>query len=336
MRLESAEPRRDVSSDDRSEPNVLRRLGEPEPEVGRHVDAAIDESARLYAQNAVASRTRADASGGPEFNDRILYVGMNGKDGQCDREARSLAYGGNVVVGHSERDRALGADHVLVGGRPTDLATAWGALDFAMSIGLPRDQASGVARAILNAPAGSRDELAGIASVWVRAEHGERIPSRLVLSGHCWGNSIWDGGSENLGELSFSSLRSLARAMPHAAAQVEDLMISACSSGFDGESATGVRFPLSTWKEIFPNLKTAWGYGNEHHSPTGAQAIAHIAAWAHATRGRVQSLDGKKAVDSFFDAVKRSAPDPSKIGKPQLDGNVSVWTVSQGYVPGRG
>ena len=324
---------RGVSHDDEPELPVARELGAHD--VGRHVDESLDRAARLYAENAVPTRSRPDAAGAPSFNDQILYVGMNSKDGQCALEAASLRYGGNVVIEHGERERAVGADHVRVGTHVVDLATDDGAAAFAKSLGLPEKQAEAIAKVVRHADAGSRDELAGIARVWARAEQGHDIPSRMVLSGHCFGNSVWDGGTANLGELEFSSICALAAAMPKASARVEDLMISGCSSGYDGATATGVRFPLSAWKGIFPNLKTAWGYGNEHHSPSGAQAIGHIAAWANATRGRVQSLDGKRAVDSYFAAVKRAAREPSRIQAPQLAGNVSVWTASQGYVPGK-
>jgi len=333
MRIDPTD-RRDPPSDDPALPlaRESRREAERTLEPGRHVDASSAEAARLYAQNAVSTRGRVDASGGPAFNDRILYVGMNGKDGQCDREAASLRYGGNVVIEHGER--SVGADHARVGARVVDLATDEGAAALAKSLGLPDAQTAAIAKAIRNAHDGSRDELAGIARVWARAEQGHDIPSRVVISGHCFGNAVWDGDGQ-LGELEFSSIRALAAAMPRAAARIEDVMISACSSGFDGASATGARFPLSAWKDMFPSLKTAWGYGNEHTSPTGAQAIGHIAAWANATRGRVQSLDGKKSVEAFFAAIKRAAPDPSKIQAPQLAGNVSVWTAEQGYVPGK-
>lgn len=150
-----------------------------------------------------------------------------------------------------------------------------------------------------------------------------------------------DGGTEGLGNLAFSSIHALARAMPRASAQIEDVMVSACSSGFDGASAIGTRLPLSDWKKAFPNLKTAWGYGSpkDYHSPTGQQAVMHIGAWEHATRGRAQNVDGKSAVDSHFksveDAAKKMNPD-FKLDKPQLDDNVSVWTAAHGYVQGRG
>ena len=331
MRIESVDARARVESED--EHVSLAPTHRP-PAQSAASDEAIDASLRLYAQNVTSSANVADASGGPAFNDRVMYVGMNTDEGQCDREARAI---GGVVIGHSERDKALGADKVRVGDRVLDLATDAGAAEFALSLGLPGAQTNLIANILRNSWPGGRDELAAIARVWADGEKGKAVPSRVVLSGHCYGDAIWDGGKENLGTLAFDNLRALAAAMPKASAQVEDLMISACSSGFTGADVTERRQPMTHWKNVFPNLKTAWGYGSakDYHSPTGQQAVMHIAAWEHATRGRVQTLDGKHVVDAYFDDVRRANPGV-KIDAPQCDGNVSVWTASQGYVEGKG
>jgi hypothetical protein len=271
----------------------------------------------------------------PELNDRVMYVGMNTVQHQCDREAYALHAA--VVIGHGERDKAVGADHVRVGDRVVDLATDAGAVEFAQSLGLPDAQANVIANVIRHSWHGSRDELAAIARVWSAAEKGGSVPSRLVLSGHCYGNSIWDAGDENVGALVFANLRALASAMPRAAAHIEDVMISACSSGFVGADVTDQRDSFALWKTAFPNLKTAWGYASakDYHSPTSEQAIMHIQAWEHATRGRVQTLDGKRALDSYFDELRRENPN-AKIGDAELGGNVSTWSASRGYVEGKG
>jgi len=270
----------------------------------------------------------------PTFDDRVMYVGQNSANHQCDREARAIHAA--VVIGHSERDATLGADKTRVGDRVVDLATDAGAVEFVQSLGLPDAQANVVANVIRHSWHGCRDELAAIARVWAEAEKGGSVPSRLVLSGHCYGNSVWDGGDEDLGALVFANLRALASAMPRAAARIEDVMISACSSGFAGADAIDQRDSLALWKTAFPNLKTAWGYGSakDYHSPTSQQAIMHIQAWEHATRGRVQTLDGKRALDSYFDELRRENPGV-KIDRPELAGNVSVWTSSRGYVEGQ-
>jgi hypothetical protein len=274
---------------------------------------------------------------------------MNGVEGQWKREAAQLASSSSViVVQHAEiaadKDRAaLGADHIDIGtrGAPNvvDLTTKDGCKVFAASLGLPPAQSDAVANVIHGAQSG-RDELAQIAQVWAKAEQGESIPNRLVLSGHSGGNTIYDGDGVN-GGLSFASVKELADTLPAAAAQIEDVMISACSSGYDGANAQG-RAELSDWSRHFPNLKTAWGYASpdEHHSPSGPQAAMHIGAWEVATRGRTTELHGKQAVDSYFKAQDPAYFESTKrqhhLDAPQFDGNVSTWTSTHGYVEGKG
>ena len=108
-------------------------------------------------------------------------------------------------------------------------------------------------------------------------------------------------------------------------------MISACSSGYDGQAA-GSRAKLSDWSRTFPNLKTAWGYASEngeYHSPSQVQAVMHINAWEQATRGRVEDVHAKQSIDQYF--IQDNVRD-----KPQFDGNVSTWTAARGYVEGKG
>jgi hypothetical protein len=315
-----------------------------------------DEATRLFAQSARAISTASDATtaaSAPRMNDRVLYVGMNSEGGQSGQEERGLAIPvdpaashatnvrgttGHVAIGHSERDATLGSDRVRVAGEVVDLATGAGAAAFAASLGLPAAQARTIAQLLTSAPAGTRDELAGIAAEWAKAERGGECPSRLVVSGHCDGKGVWGNGASDEGTLAFSSLFALARAMPRAASFVEDVMLSACSSGYDGPSA-GERTALSAWKQHFPNLRTAWGYGGKsdapgaYRSPSFQQAVMHVGAWEKATRGRVENLDGAGAVRRYFDAARARNP---TVDAPQVPENVSVWTVRQGYVQGEG
>ena len=299
------------------------------PHVSRPHELLLDGNARLYAENArrdaSAANPGATSGAGPRFNDRILYVGMNsavvaGKE-QNRREAASLP-AGSVIVGHSE-DGAGGPDRVRVGGRVVDLSTPEGAVAFASSLELPAWQAERIADVLLRAASGSRDELARIAAEWARAERGGSIPSRLVLSGHCSGTGVWDGAGKE-GNLTFESVQALADVMPAAAAQVEDIMLSACSTGYDEGTR---RTSLASWKEHFPNLKTAWGYSSpsDYHSPTGWHAVAHIAAWQLATAGRKAHLDGPGAVRAEYEAFG---------AKPFVASNVATWSVADGYKRG--
>jgi hypothetical protein len=253
----------------------------------------------------------------PRLGDGVLYVGMNSTYGQCDAEARALRGNGpgkREAVGHGEKD--IGADHArMPSGTVVDLGEADEAREFAAALGLPAEQSDRIAEILVHATPGSRDELAQIASVFARAERGGDIPSRWVFSGHSTGQGIYDGDGR-YGALQFNDVFALADAMPRAASQVEDIMLSACSSGFHA---------LTDWREHFPNLKTAWGYGGQtdFHSPTGATAIEHIKAWESATRGRREELHPRA------DIVHSHG---STVG---YENNVSVWTVNQGYVQGR-
>jgi len=111
--------------------------------------------------------------------------------------------------------------------------------------------------------------------------------------------------------------------MPTAAADIEDIMLSACSSGY-AESAD-YRTGLQEWRTVFPNLKTLWGYGGakDFHSPTGDAALSHITAWERATRGRAERLDPRAAVAQTHGHL---------VG---YEGNVSWWSSKQGYVQGK-
>jgi hypothetical protein len=266
----------------------------------RNADASVRrfvEASREPSTRALAS-TSASTSAKPRLGDGVLYVGMNGVGAQCDREAALLARSGRgvrVSIAHGERDARLGADRALVGGVAIELGTEEGAQRFARALGLSSAAADQIAAVLFAAPSGSRDELAGIACVFARGERGEDVPSRLVLSGHSVGNAVYDGAGA-LGALRFVDVFALARAMPRAAAQIEDVMLSACNSGH--EHGDDFQIAIGAWAEPFPNLKTVWGYAarTDSHSPTGDIALAHIEAWEIATRGRQEHVDARGAI----------------------------------------
>jgi hypothetical protein len=286
----------------------------PDPLAGQsHGRASAD-----FVRRATAAST--DTGSAPRVarhSDSVLYLGMNSTGNQNSREAGALkadlrGTGAKLtVVARGETDPALGHDKIrLAGANGTssvvDLGTGDGRATFVDSLHLPADTAARVVDVLASAAPGGRDELAGLAQVFARGEKGESMPSRLVLSGHSWGDRIYDGagyGDEN--QVSFSSIKELAKAMPAAAGKIEDLMFSACSTGFDGAEVHGNRTALSSWKDAFPNLKTAWGYGTKgdvHTSPTGAGAQADIARWERATRGTTDHLHVNARHVSTWDA----------------------------------
>ena len=115
--------------------------------------------------------------------------------------------------------------------------------------------------------------MAQIAQVWAKGEKGESIPSRMVVSGHHVGSAVWGDGN---GRLSWDALGDLAKAMPNAASQVEDLHLSACYSG--GQSKRDM------FQGMFPNIKTIWAYSGSAPG-TGSGATIHQTSWEKATRG---------------------------------------------------
>jgi len=216
-------------------------------------------------------------------NDGIVLVGMN-EDNK--HEARNLRRQGANVIG--VHDSAAGNDKISSGGRTYDLTDGGQRLAFAQSLGLPPEQTQKIADAIGSAKydgwgsaqTDAMDEVAQLAKIWAKAEHGGAIPSRMIISGHHVGSAVW--GDDN-GEVSWGTLQKLADAMPRAAAQVEDLNVSACYSG-------GAQMQ-SKYEGIFPNLKTVWAYsGSAPGSWSGA--MAHQKYWERATRGDGTDLQG--------------------------------------------
>jgi len=232
--------------------------------VARQAQPALGRGAMVERQS----------SGAPGPNDRILYVGMNAPSTNAEVAALRSSGAGVEVVAHSKE-----WDRVALGGKTFNLQDDGEAKAFALALGLPENVASNVAHVLAHGngdekvPVGSRDELAGIVTQWAAAERGiGSAPSRLVLSGHSTGDSVF--GTD---ELRFDDVKALARAMPRAAAFVEDLHLAGCNTGKNG-SANMERAQLL---EAFPNLRTIWGY--QGSSPLAP--VSHLSSWEAQTRG---------------------------------------------------
>lgn len=273
---------------------------------GRMVDAALASAGATAALRASANAAQmrpstrsAPTPATPRSNDKILHVGMNAPSTE---EVRSLrARGADVTSVQSSRTQ----DTVKVGARTYDLADQAQRDAFVGTLRLPADQSAKVSAAIDQAGSGGRDEMAQIARTWAVGERGGAVPSRLVMSGHSVGDGLW--GDHN-GRIGLDALGSLARAMPSAAKQVEDLNVAACYSGG--------REGVDAWRAIFPNVKTVMAY---HDSAPGAYsgATTHLGRWEAATRGDTGE-------------IRRGIVAGTRKGE-----NVTVWSRDGGYDDGR-
>jgi hypothetical protein len=137
-----------------------------------------------------------------------------------------------------------------------------------------------------------------------RAELGRYTLERLVLSGHHAGGMMW-GDRRGAGELiPTRDLRNVAAAFPVAAAQVKDIMFSACNS----------TAYIELCAEIFPSLESVWVY--EGTSPSVATGSArHITRWERETRGDGLPEGGERV------PTRRDGA-----------GHVAVWTRAEGML----
>lgn len=157
---------------------------------------------------------------------------------------------------------------------------------------------------LLDADPHLREQLADLMRWFNRAEKGEIILDRLVLSGHSngvelWGEASADAESKPGTMVVDRDLRTLTEAFPKAAGQIEDVMFSACFS------INAVELVI----RMFPNLKSCWAYSSFSPDVAGGSG-AHIAGWSKATEGD-QTLE-----------------------KRDKRGSSAMWTREKGYIVG--
>ena len=142
-----------------------------------------------------------------------------------------------------------------------------------------------------------------------RAEDGDIVLDRLVLSGHSNGFELWGTpesprAKQHPGVLIVEQdLGNVAKAFPSAAGQVRSIMFSAC------ETVGAVEAVLRT----FPNLDSVWSYAG--FSPSVAQGSGeHITAWDKATAGggTPTKKDAKGATAIWTRQDKWLVHDPGK------------------------
>lgn len=145
-----------------------------------------------------------------------------------------------------------------------------------------------------------REQMGDMMRMFRDAEVGQYRLERLVLSGHHASGEMWGKpeGQNSPGSMMLErDLTNLSNAFPQAAAQVKDIMFSACNSKGQVEMV----------RRVFPNLRSAWVYGG--YSPDIKQRSAeHIKKWERKTRG---------------EKVPR---------KRDKVGNTAIWTSDKGFV----
>ncbi|MCB9653709.1 MAG: hypothetical protein H6729_06220 [Deltaproteobacteria bacterium] len=261
--------------------------------MGGRLDAIAD------ASGVQALRSLALVNGPRGGNDDIMHVGMRDANHyETDAlERRAKARGQAIIKVGGDTSTVTGND-----GKTYDLSKTADITGFAKTLGLPADQTKKVADAIEKAPKSGRDEMAGIAKTWAKAEKGGRIPSRLIVSGHSVGGDFFG----DRGSLPKDSLMDLASAMPRAAGQIEDIHLSGCYSL--GRSTT------EDWRAAFPNLRTAMAY-NESAPKAESSAPSHQLAWEAATRGRTNKLSRSIAHGSVVWSQKSGFDDGEALPK---------------------
>jgi hypothetical protein len=260
------ETERVESAVDRSKPAetpLRRELTRPSPAL---------EAAR--ARPSLAERMGAIRSADAAPNLDILFIGLN-REAPVEAEGLAKTQGGSFSV-ELVAGSPNGKNMVRVeGGHGEvmlyDVTKAADLEAFVASLGLPAERSADVKGVIDRTPLGGKDEIAELARIWSRAEHGEAVPTRLVLSAHSTGEQFWG----DHGKFDADHLSDLAAAMPRAAALIQHVDVAAC---YVGNRAMAERF-----HDMFPNLKTYLSYAET--SPKALKgSIGHLKAWERATR----------------------------------------------------
>ena len=227
--------------------------------------------------------------------DTTILLGLNASSSY---EAAELRKHGNkiIYIGPGKQDQ------ITLNKITYDLHTKKDIESFSGSLDLSMSKTQGIANTIHSTGANIRDELAQLALEFSKLEKNGSTVNRLIISGHSVGNNqFW--GDDN-GILTFADLKALTKAMPTAAGKLEDIHLSACSSGDSRE--------LKRLRSIFPNLTTIWAYDTSAPGSYSG-ATTHLSRWDKATRGSTLELNRIIAA------------------KTRKGDNVVVWSKNGGY-----
>ena len=291
----------------------------PPPPVAPTLTAPVSESPQ-QAPDQTQTTPRPVADFEPT-NDGILFLGINPAAKLESEALEKSAITGKVTIIQDTPDGVLNGH---------DLKTEAGITGFTQSLKLPPESQQKLAQVLTEIKPEMRDEFAQIAEIWSKGENGENIPSRLVLSGHSDGKNIFSESGR--GRYSLNTLKSMAEIMPRAAAQIEDVHISGCNSGF--------KFNAERFQETFPNLKTFWAYTGTAPS-TGTNSEGHLKRWEQVTRGHVDGLERTQVNKGLgirgetvgvWSAEKGYQADPESLNSSRSDQD--MYDQTQAYLNG--
>jgi len=246
-------------------------------------------------------------------NDDIVYFGMNPESRAGELGVLKANAHGSVTGATGEKKQ----DTATVNGQRVSLTEDAG-LDTYMSqfSGLDAGRQTRLRDFIKGISGGAKDEVAQLARIMYEAEIGKRLMKRVVMSGHSGGTTLY-GHNADYSEsqsLNFTDLFPLTGLFPMATGQVEDLMLSACNTGWTDK--------LDTYKTLFPNLRSIWGYVG--FSPAyGGGSERHITNWEKSSRGTVD----QQKMDAARDKVAQ--------GSGKNDKHVALWTREYGVTGGK-
>ncbi|HEU5055486.1 MAG TPA: DUF4157 domain-containing protein [Kofleriaceae bacterium] len=247
-------------------------------------------------------------------NEDIVYFGMNPESRAGELGVLRNNAQGNVTGAIGERQQ----DTAVVNGNRVSLNEDAG-LDTYMSqfSKLDPGRQTQLREWLKGSAGGAKDELAQLARIFYDAETGKRLMKRMVMSGHSGGTSLYGHNADysNHQSINFSDLNPLTSIFPMAMGQVEDLMLSACNTGWTDK--------LDAYKTLFPNLRSIWGYVG--YSPAyGGGAERHILNWEKGSRGTVD----QRKMDAAREKVAQ--------GSGKNDKHVALWTREHGVAGAKG
>jgi hypothetical protein len=180
------------------------------------------------------------------------------------------------------------------GGASHDLTTAAGKASFRAALvgdGMPVAQADALMKLVGKQVDEAKDEVAMLGVKLWQVGTGAVPASRLVLSGHQNGGTLWGGDTDypSQNRIALDTVGELAAVFPDGANRIEHLALSACNCG--GQS------DIDKYRRWFPNLDSVWAYDGFSPKAEGG-APGQLATWEGLTDG-----DDPSQVDPKYDSV---------------------------------